>query len=56
MHKIQVNAMAPSVTLSDRVKKLMAASPEVEKIGQSHLLGLGLRIHIAEMAVHLGPR
>ncbi len=52
-HKIRVNAIAPSVTLSDRVKKLMAASPEVEKIGQSHLLGLGLPIHIAEMAVYL---
>ena len=52
-HNIRVNAIAPSVTLSDRVKKLMAASPEVEKIGQSHLLGLGLPIHIAEMAVYL---
>ena len=52
-HKIRVNAIAPSVTLSDRVKKLMAASPEVEKIGQSHLLGLGLPIHIAEMAIYL---
>lgn len=51
--KIRVNAIAPSVTLSDRVKKLMAASPEVEKIGQQHLLGLGLPIHIANMAVYL---
>ncbi|MGI9423431.1 MAG: SDR family NAD(P)-dependent oxidoreductase [Hyphomicrobiaceae bacterium] len=52
-HKIRVNAIAPSVTLSDRVKKLMQEAPEVEKIGQSHLLGLGLPIHIANMAVYL---
>jgi len=51
--KIRVNAIAPSVTLSDRVKKLMAAEPEIEKIGQQHLLGLGLPIHIANMAVYL---
>ena len=52
-NKIRVNAIAPSVTLSDRVKKLMQASPEVEKIGETHLLGLGLPIHIANMAVYL---
>lgn len=51
--KIRVNAIAPSVTLSDRVKNLMAASPEIDKIGQQHLLGLGLPIHIANMAVYL---
>jgi len=52
-HKIRVNAIAPSVTLSDRVKKLMQDSPEIEKISQTHLLGLGLPIHIANMAVYL---
>lgn len=51
--KIRVNAIAPSVTLSDRVKKLMAASPEIDKIAQQHLLGLGLPRHIADMAVYL---
>ena len=52
-NKIRVNAIAPSVTLSDRVKKLMQAAPEVEKISRTHLLGLGLPIHIANMAVYL---
>ena len=52
-HKIRVNAIAPSTTLSDRVKKLMQASPEIEKISETHLLGLGLPIHIANMAVYL---
>lgn len=53
-HKIRVNAIAPSVTLSDRVKKLLAQSPEIGKISETHLLGLGEPIHIANMAVYLG--
>jgi NAD(P)-dependent dehydrogenase (short-subunit alcohol dehydrogenase family) len=52
-YKIRVNAIAPSVTLSDRVKRLLQQSPEIEKIAESHLLGLGLPIHIANMAVYL---
>lgn len=52
-HKIRVNAIAPSVTLSDRVKKLLAQSPEISKISETHLLGLGQPIHIAQMAVYL---
>ena len=52
--KIRVNAIAPSVTLSDRLKKLIAEVPEIETIAQQHLLGMGLPIHIADMAVYLG--
>ncbi len=51
--KIRVNAIAPSVTLSDRVKKLLAASPEIEAISETHLLGLGQPIHVADLAVYL---
>ena len=51
--KIRVNAIAPSVTLSDRVKKLLDASPEIEAISKTHLLGLGRPIDIAEIAVYL---
>ena len=51
--KIRVNALAPSVTLSDRVKKLIDVNPALEKLGESHLFGLGLPIHIADMAVYL---
>jgi len=51
--KIRVNAIAPSVTLSDRVKKLLEASPEIEAISKSHLLGLGQPIHVADLAVYL---
>ena len=52
-HKIRVNAIAPSVTLTERVKRLLARSPEIERLGQSHLLGFGQPIHIADMAVYL---
>lgn len=51
--KIRVNAIAPSVTLSDRVKKLLEVNPALNKMADSHLFGLGLPIHIANMAVYL---
>jgi NAD(P)-dependent dehydrogenase (short-subunit alcohol dehydrogenase family) len=52
-YKIRVNAIAPSVTLSDRVKKLMEGSKDIEKLATQHLLGLGLPIHMANTAVFL---
>ncbi len=53
-HKIRVNAIAPSVTLTDRVKKMLDGSGNAtEKVAASHLLGLGQPIHIANMAVYL---
>ncbi len=54
-YRIRVNAIAPSVTLSDRVKRLLEQSSEIEKIAESHLLGLGWPIHIADMAVISPP-
>jgi NAD(P)-dependent dehydrogenase (short-subunit alcohol dehydrogenase family) len=50
---IRVNAIAPAVTLSDRVKKLMEGSKDIEKLAKQHLLGLGLPIHMANTAVFL---
>ena len=52
-HKIRVNAIAPSVTLTDRVKLLLAANKDIGKLAASHLLGLGQPIHVANMAVYL---
>jgi NAD(P)-dependent dehydrogenase (short-subunit alcohol dehydrogenase family) len=52
-HNIRVNAIAPAVTLSDRVKKLMEGSKDIEKLATQHLLGLGLPIHMADTAVFL---
>lgn len=51
--RIRVNAIAPSVTLTDRVKKLLAINPAVAKMGDSHLMGLGQPVDIANMAVYL---
>ena len=50
-HKIRVNAIAPGVVLSERVKKLMESAKDIEKLAATHLLGLGLPSHIADMAV-----
>jgi NAD(P)-dependent dehydrogenase (short-subunit alcohol dehydrogenase family) len=52
-YKIRVNAIAPSVTLSDRVKRLLEVTPGIEQLAQKHLLGLGQPIHMADMAVYL---
>ena len=38
---------------SDRVKKLLEGSKDIEKLAETHLLGLGLPIHMADMAVYL---
>jgi len=51
--KIRVNAIAPSVTLSERVKKLLAGSKDIEKLASLHLFGLGLPNHMADTAVFL---
>ena len=52
-HKIRVNAIAPGVVLTERVKKLMEGAKDIEKLAASNLLGLGLPAHIADMAVYL---
>ena len=52
-NKIRINAIAPSVTLSERVKNLLKTSPEIESISKKHLLGLAEPVHIAELAVYL---
>ena len=51
--KIRVNAIAPGVVMTDRVKKLMQNAKDIEKLAQTHLLGLGMPEHMAEMAVYL---
>ncbi len=52
-YKIRVNAIAPSVTLSERVKKLLAGSDDIAKLAGQHLLGLGEPMDIAQLAVYL---
>lgn len=50
---VRVNAIAPSATMTDRVRKLMAGNAAIDKLGKSHLLGLIEPADIAQMAVFL---
>jgi NAD(P)-dependent dehydrogenase (short-subunit alcohol dehydrogenase family) len=50
---VQVNAIAPSATMTDRVKKLMAGNPAIDKLAQSHLLGLTQPEGIANDVLYL---
>ena len=52
-YRIRVNAIAPSITMTDRVKTLMPGNASLEKLAASHLLGVSYPIHIAQMAVYL---
>ena len=38
-HKVTVNAIAPSVTLTERVKRLLSGNEHLSKLVSSHLLG-----------------
>jgi NAD(P)-dependent dehydrogenase (short-subunit alcohol dehydrogenase family) len=51
--RVRVNALAPSATMTDRVKKLMAGNPAIEKLARSHLLGLIEPQDVANAALYL---
>jgi NAD(P)-dependent dehydrogenase (short-subunit alcohol dehydrogenase family) len=51
--KVRVNAIAPSATMTDRVKKLVAGNTALDKLANSHLLGLIEPEDIASMALFL---
>jgi NAD(P)-dependent dehydrogenase (short-subunit alcohol dehydrogenase family) len=51
--KVRVNAIAPSATMTDRVKKLVAGNTALDKLAKSHLLGLIEPEDIASMALFL---
>ena len=51
--KVRVNALAPSATMTERVKKLMAGNPAIEKMAQAHLLGLIEPQDVANAALYL---
>jgi NAD(P)-dependent dehydrogenase (short-subunit alcohol dehydrogenase family) len=51
--KVRVNAIAPSVTKTERVVQLMAQDPAVARIGEAHLLGLGEPLDVAYAALYL---
>lgn len=51
--KVRVNALAPSATMTDRVKALMAGNAAIDRLAQSHLLGLIAPEDIAQAALFL---
>jgi NAD(P)-dependent dehydrogenase (short-subunit alcohol dehydrogenase family) len=51
--KVRVNAIAPSVTMTDRVRRLVAGNLALGKLADSHLLGLIEPEDIAHMALYL---
>ncbi|HYZ22031.1 MAG TPA: SDR family NAD(P)-dependent oxidoreductase [Rhodopila sp.] len=51
--KVRVNAIAPSVTLTERVRKLLAGNAAISKMADDHLLGLIEPEEIADMALFL---
>ncbi len=53
--KVRVNAIAPSATMTDRVRgRLEAGNPRVSRMAAQHLVGLIEPEDIANMAVFLG--
>jgi len=51
--KIRVNAIAPTVILTERVKKLFSDQDVKDKLETMHVLGFGEPMDIANMAVYL---
>jgi NAD(P)-dependent dehydrogenase (short-subunit alcohol dehydrogenase family) len=51
--RVRVNAIAPSATMTSRVRRLMAGNPALDKLANSHLLGLIEPEDIANMALFL---
>lgn len=51
--KVRVNAIAPSATMTDRVRKLVAGNIALSKLAESHLVGLIEPEDIASMALFL---
>jgi NAD(P)-dependent dehydrogenase (short-subunit alcohol dehydrogenase family) len=51
--KVRVNAIAPSATMTDRVRALVAGNAALDKLANSHLVGLIEPEDIASMALFL---
>jgi NAD(P)-dependent dehydrogenase (short-subunit alcohol dehydrogenase family) len=51
--RVRVNAIAPSATMTERVKRLVAGNTALQKLADSHLLGLIEPTDIADCALYL---
>jgi NAD(P)-dependent dehydrogenase (short-subunit alcohol dehydrogenase family) len=52
-HKIRVNAIAPGITRTPRVERLLAEDGVTARLAQGYLLGICEPIDIAHMALYL---
>jgi NAD(P)-dependent dehydrogenase (short-subunit alcohol dehydrogenase family) len=52
-HKVRVNAIAPSATMTERVRRLVDGNAALQKLADSHLLGLIEPEDIAHCALYL---
>ena len=50
---VRVNAIAPSVTLTERLKKRLEHDPSVQRMAEAHLVGLAEPIDVANAALYL---
>src|SRR5216683_1849308 len=53
VQRVRVNAIAPSATMTERVKALVAGNTALQKLADSHLLGLIEPGDIAQCALYL---
>jgi NAD(P)-dependent dehydrogenase (short-subunit alcohol dehydrogenase family) len=51
--RVRVNAIAPSATMTERVKRLVAGNTNLQKLADSHLVGLIEPDDIAQCALYL---
>ncbi|MBK1658336.1 SDR family NAD(P)-dependent oxidoreductase [Paracraurococcus ruber] len=51
--KVRVNAIAPTVTLTERVRSLLAGNAAMQGLADQHLLGLGEPMDMAQAALYL---
>jgi NAD(P)-dependent dehydrogenase (short-subunit alcohol dehydrogenase family) len=51
--RVRVNAIAPSATMTDRVRRLVAGNTALQRLADSHLLGLIEPADIANCALYL---
>lgn len=51
--KVRVNAIAPTITLTQRVQKIVSGNAAMQKLSDMHLLGLGHPVDMAQAALYL---
>jgi NAD(P)-dependent dehydrogenase (short-subunit alcohol dehydrogenase family) len=51
--RVRVNAIAPCITLTPRVERLLAGNADVRRVAEGHLLGLGEPMDMAHAALWL---